>query len=629
MRGIPTLNTSPQSHTKGQDDAADVQLHSPLGGLDTDVCDTDRSRLAKRRPLGIRLAALVAGFALVATACGGGGGRGERDQASGGNGGETGPAPCGEGTKPEPPPVPSPDEKDLKPKYGGQLVYGVEAETDGWNPLANRWAISGLLIASAVYDTLTKFDSNGVVRPFLAEEVRPNADRTVWRIKVRDGVKFHNGEDLTAEAVKMNLDAFRESPLTGQALDNIESVNVVDRLTVEVRMKRPWVPFGMYLASQVGVVMAPEMLRMPPAEAARNPIGTGPFKLVSWEPNRQWVGERNPDYWLKDPQGNRLPYLDRITFIPQPDQGQRQRGLETRDFDVIHTFEPTTIIDFRQAREAGELRAWESCYWGDDEEFLILVNNAKPPFNDKLAREAFARAVDREAIRKGVLKNVFPVASGPFSPSSKFFKEPPGGVEAYARSTYNPERAKELVREYEKKHGEPLRFTLGAPAGLPIALDSMQATQSFLQQAGMQVEIATVELAQYITNAIFGNYEAQVWRQYGSPDPDGEYVWWHGKNARPVGELSLNMARFDDPEINKALDDGRSRTSDAARRDAYWKIQDRFRSEFYLLWSFHAFWMVAANNNVHNVVFWHLPDGRQGLPLQAGLHPLAQIWVDS
>jgi ABC-type transport system substrate-binding protein len=527
---------------------------------------------------------------------------------------------CGKGTRPDTPDLVAEADKDAEPEYGGSLVYGVEAESDGWDPSTNRFAISGLMVASSVYDTLTKPALDGQFKPWLAEEINSNADATVWTIKLREGVQFHNGEPLTADAVKQSLDQYRESVLTGTALTNIQDTVIVDDLTLDVVMNEPWYPFPQYLSSQVGIVVAPEMWTMSDDERKQNPIGTGPFVFKEWIPDNHFVATRNDNYWIEG-----QPYLDEVEFKPILDTRARQDSLLSGEIDIMHTFTPGTIEEFRQLAVNHELQAYESCYWGEDEEFLILLNNSKPPFDDEVARRAFARAVDTDQILETVFDDVFPIARGPYSPASPWYKKPTD--EQIAATSYDPAEAKRLVDEYKADHDGQFSFTLGLPIGLPEARESMQLTQQYLQDVGMDVQLEEVEQAQYITNAVLGDYEAQIWRQFGEPDPDGSYVWWHPDNAEPDGEFSLNMARFDDPVIGEALDKARSTNDVAVRAEQYGIVQDQFRDKLYLLWSAHAFWMVAANNDVMNPTLWYLPDGEsQGVPLIGGNHAIGQIW---
>src|SRR5690606_25856872 len=129
------------------------------------------------RPRWLRWAALLLALAVLGAACGGG------DDGNGGNGDATG-------------------EDEGAPVPGGKVVYGLEAETtDGWCLPEAQLAIAGIMVARTVYDTLTKPNAEGEVEPWLAESVEPNDDHTEWTIALRDGVKFHDGTDLTAEVV--------------------------------------------------------------------------------------------------------------------------------------------------------------------------------------------------------------------------------------------------------------------------------------------------------------------------------------------------------------------------------------------------------------------------------------------
>ncbi|OWY60104.1 hypothetical protein B7486_70990, partial [cyanobacterium TDX16] len=146
------------------------------------------------------------------------------------------------------------------PEPGGTLVFGIEAETQAWNPTTSRFAISGHTVASSIYDPLMTIDEDGTAQPFLAESVTPNLDFTEWRIRLQDGIRFHDGTPLTASAVKADLDAHRSSALTGAVLDNVADVQAEDELNVVVTMEEPWASFPYMLAANIGYVFAPSML---------------------------------------------------------------------------------------------------------------------------------------------------------------------------------------------------------------------------------------------------------------------------------------------------------------------------------------------------------------------------------
>jgi peptide/nickel transport system substrate-binding protein len=128
-----------------------------------------------------------------------------------------------------------------------------------------------------------------------------------------------------------------------------------------------------------------------------------------------------------------------------------------------------------------------------------------------------------------------------------------------------------------------------------------------------------VEFAQFIALAIGGNFDALAWRQFSSPDPDGEYQWWHSGST-------LNFARLADDEIDAALERGRAESDEEARREAYADLQNRMAEIVPYVWFNHVQWYIVADESVHDIPNGPLPDGEESMPFQAGAHRTAQIW---
>ena len=265
-----------------------------------------------------RRAAAVVALAMVATACGGG-------DDDGGDGSTSG-------------------EDAGTPTPGGTVVYGLEAETtDGWCLPEAQLAISGIMVAQSIYDTLTRPNADGEIEPWLAESVEPNEDSTAWTIKLREGITFHDDSPLTAEVVKNNLDAYRGAyPARSPQLfifvfAPIESVEVVDPLTVQVNLNQPWVSFDAALHGSGRVGMLAQAQLDDPSTCSDNLIGTGPFVKTEWVQNQKFVAEKNPNYWATDEAGEQLPYLDSIEFRPIVEVEQRrQRPRVRRDQRHAH-----------------------------------------------------------------------------------------------------------------------------------------------------------------------------------------------------------------------------------------------------------------------------------------------------
>jgi len=305
------------------------------------------------------------------------------------------------------------------------VTYAVEAETgDGWCLQESQLAISGILVARAIYDTLTAPNAEGEYVPYLAESVEPNEEYTEWTITVRDGVKFHDGSDLTATVVKNNLDAYRgaegdhaRSPLLFLfVLENIDTVTADDAArTVTVTTKVPWVAFPAFLYSS-GRLGITAQAQLDDTESCNSElIGTGPFMLESWEEGRDFRAVKNPDYWQMAPDGEPYPYLEEIVFEPIVESEQRVNALSAGDIDLGHFSGAPDIIGLRDSEGAGDVRTYESN--ANAEVAFVQMNVSKPPFDDVRIRRAAALAVDREDYRETINRGEFENASGPFGPT--------------------------------------------------------------------------------------------------------------------------------------------------------------------------------------------------------------------
>ena len=534
-------------------------------------------------------AAAVVALALVATACGGGGDDG---------GGSTGDADAG------------------TPTPGGTVVYGLEAETiDGWCLPEAQLAISGIMVAQAVYDTLTRPNADGEMEPWLAESVEANEGSTEWTIKLREGVKFHDGSDLTAEVVKNNLDAYRGAypartpQLFVFVFAPIESVEVLDPLTVQVNLNQPWVSFDAALHSSGRLGMMAQAQLDDPTGCAENMIGTGPFTKTEWVQNQKFVADKNPDYWATDDDGEQLPYLDRIEFHPIVEIEQRRNALESGEINAMHASEPETVDDLRGLAESGEINSYESEEFGEVN--YVMLNESKPPFDNIKARQALAYAVDFEEVNAILNAGITTRATGPFAPGNIGHLDDSGFPE------FDLDEATRLVDEYEAETGRDFRFTY-TTTNAAVTIEQGQLLKEQAEAAGMTVEIITVDQSTQIDSALSGDFEALGWRNHPGGDPDLQYNWW--KSGSPV-----NFGKFEDPEIDRLLDEGR--TSEEGREEIYEDLNRRFAEQVHNVWLWYTPWVVGTATDVHGVP-GEGPTGPDAFPGLASGHPVTYMWVE-
>jgi peptide/nickel transport system substrate-binding protein len=480
------------------------------------------------------------------------------------------------------------------PQSGGKVVFGLEAETtNGWCLPEGQLAISGIMVARALYDTLTVPDGEGNFVPFLAKSVTPNDDFTEWNIELREGIKFHDGTDLTAEVVKNNLDAYRNqypgrtSLLFQFVLADISDVSAVDPLNVKVTTSRPWASFPSFLYSSGRMGMVAQAQLDDADGCARNLIGTGPFKLVEWQVNSHLTAEKNPDYWRTDEDGNQLPYLDEIEFRPITEAQQRLNALEAGELDAFHTSDIATIEELRGLADDGEINLTESDK--NAEVGNLMLNATQPPFDNVIARQAAATAIDREEVNQIVNKGISTIANGPFAPGTIGYEEDTG------YPTYDPERAKELVQQYEDETGQDFAVQISSPPE-PEIRQLVDLTAQYFEDAGMTVTTTTFDQSQLIQTAIERNFQAITWRNYPGLDPDNNYVWWYG------GGNPVNFMGFDDPTVNDLLDQGRATADPEERQQIYGNLNKHFAEQDYMLWASWTLWDVPTGPDVHGVV---------------------------
>lgn len=489
-----------------------------------------------------------------------------------------------------------------EPVRGGELTYALEAETSGgWCIPESQLAISGMMVAWTVYDFLFVPSQDDGFVPFLAESVESNADDTEWTITLREGVKFHDGSALDATVVKNNIDASlgrypgRTSLLGPFTLGNIDTVEIVDDLTIAITTKVPWpaLPAYLYGGGRNGIMAQAQL--DDPDTCDRKLIGTGPFKLTEWEVNDHLTVERNPDYWRTDAQGERLPYLDGITFRPVPDSQTRVNGLLSGEYDVAMTSSAPAIETLDSEAENGNIGLVQSSY--NAEVGFMMFNESKAPFNDPLAREAVATALDRDEYTQVVSLGLMETASGPFPPGA------PGYLEDAGFPSFDPERAKDLVADYESRTGSPLEFTYSF-ASDEDNLRSAQFIQGQLESAGMKVNLQAREQATLISTALGDDWDAMAFRNFPGGVPDGNYVWWY--SSSPV-----NLGRIDDPDIDAMLDAGRSELDDEAAEGIYEDLNRRMAEQVHFAWLDWTLWTIGTKPDVHGIQGATLPGGEQ------------------
>jgi peptide/nickel transport system substrate-binding protein len=435
-----------------------------------------------------------------------------------------------------------------KPKRGGTLVFGTDAEEQGFDPTTARYDEVGFLYARTVFDPIAILTADGGWAPYLAQSITPNADYTAWTITLRPNVVFHDGTPCDAQALNTNFEKQIASALTGPAIKSfVVGTSVTGPLSVRFDLTQPWVSFPYSIAdSQLAFMAAPSMLNS--ANGTNHPVGTGPFIFGEWSPNSHYTSHRNPHYWRHG-----LPYLDTITFKPVIDPNARSEALQSGTIDIMVTNTPQNQVEYRGNKSWAYVDDTGTLV-GEPDLNMIQLNCSKPPFNDPTLRHAMARATNTKEFARVIGLNIGAPVNGIFVPGSPYYSQS-------GYPSYNPSMARTLVSEVARRSGTP-SFTLQTIPNEDVIRGAELLMQNW-EAVGMKVSIATIQQNDLIDNALTGAYEAVTWRQFGASSPDLNYVWWSTETATLNGPYSINMARNVDPRIQTALLSARSAKSHA------------------------------------------------------------------
>jgi len=464
-------------------------------------------------------------------------------------------------------------------------IVGQIAEPKSLDPAAVT-AVNDFRILVNVYDGLTRYrDGTLEVEPALAESWEISEDGKTYTFKLRSGVKFHDGSDFNAEAVKFNFDRMlkEDHPFhdTGPFplaffFSSVAEVNVIDDLTVEFKLNAPYAPFLSNLAYPTGLIVSPAAVEEYGKDFGRHPSGTGAFKFEEWEANAKVVVSRNEDYW------DGAAPLEAIVYRPITDANTRIAEMLAGGLDIMVEVPPDSLQQFRDNADYKVLEQAGPHVW-----FLIL--NAKEGlFSDKKVRQAANYAIDKKALTENVLQGTADIAAGP---------TPPAFAWAYDESLdpypYDPEKAKELLKEAGYS-GEPLTFyvTEGGSGMLdPVAMGT--AIQADLQKVGMKVNIETYEWNTFLDKVNPGlegkaDMAEMAWM---TNDPDTlPYLALRSEAFPDKG--GFNSGYYSNPKVDELLNAAREATDQDERAKLYKEMQQIVHDD--APWVFVANWKQNA-----------------------------------
>ncbi|MSO86690.1 MAG: hypothetical protein EXQ71_04110 [Acidimicrobiia bacterium] len=477
-----------------------------------------------------RMIALMTGLVFVAAACGG-----SDDSAS----------------------TTETTETASKPTKGGELVFGAESDISTLDVGAAAQP-ADKVVTLGLYDPLMTYEDGELV-PFLATSLEAGdggKDLSTYTLTLPTDVTFQDGTPLNAEAVKKHFERLQDPTTACPCLDTVKQITNMELPngptgdTVIFTLASPDVAFGDTLAGSVGYIESPAAVAKYGDEYKNNPVGTGPFKLAEFVPGDRVVLVANPDYWGKDENGIQLPYLDKFTVKPIPDSGQRVSALESGDIDLFQTADTPTV-------KAAEAKGFSAQKISGSSSTILLMNNAKPPFNDVRARQAVAYCTNKDLINERVYEGIRQPSYSGFATDSAYYNADAG------TPRFDLKKCQDLVKELGG-----LKFSIVC-IPTPEADNVLQLVKQMGEAGGMEITLETQDQGAFVARmfARGGDYEGACFRSGQFQDPDAIRA---GLTTDDAGNLTF----YSNKEVDKLLKEGQATADFDKRKAAYDKVQE-------------------------------------------------------
>ena len=427
------------------------------------------------------------------------------------------------------------------------LRIGLNDDPDALDPTISR-AYTGRLVFAALCDKLFDVTPELKIVPQLATGYEWGPDHKSIVIKLRPGVRFQDGEPFNAEAVKFNIERHQTTPgsFRKSEIAEIQSVEVVNDLTVRFHLSQPLVPLLAALTDRAGMMVSPKAAKASGDKFGTQPVCAGPYKFVQRVAQGKIVLEKVADYW-----DQKSFAIDRVEFVPITDSSSRLASLRSGDLQMIERVSPTDLAEIRGDSKLKVTGIPELGYQ------MIPLNVANGPkskaFSDVRVRQALDLAIDRETLVKTVFGGEYIAGNQFISPANPYYdKKVPVAKRDLARA-----------RQLLKDAGQPsFSFTLVVPP----ERDRQEASlilQAMWAEAGITANLQTQENVTMLQSGRKCDFEAYFTFWSGRPDPDGNvYTFATCKGAQ-------NDQHYCNTDVDALLTKARQVAEPAERKKLY------------------------------------------------------------
>ena len=459
------------------------------------------------------------------------------------------------------------------------LTVGLDADVVRLDPAFSAAAVDRQVLYQ-IFDRLVDLDENLKIIPSVAKSWKISNDGLTYTFTLRSGQKFQDGTPLDAAAVKYSLD--RNMTLEGSArkneLSSVKIVTVVNPVTVRIELSAPFGPLLSILGDRAGMVVSPTAARSAGDAFGRAPVGSGPFKFVSRVPQDNVTLNAFADYWAG------APKIDKLVYRPFPDGDVRYANLLSGSAQVI-------VLDAKDVSKLEPDNRYEVVNIPTLGFQGIWLNTTRPPFNNKLVRQAVAETIDRNAVVSVVFRNLAKPAAGPFPPGT-----PAYSTSIKVASPNIPDARKKL----QQAGASNLSFTLIAATGT-VTSQLAQVYQAMMAEAGITMKIELMDNGALSNRATTFNFDAALLNWSGRVDPDGNIYDW----VRTGG--TYNYGRYSNKDVDALLARARLQNAMSARKATYNVAVGKVLNDMPYIWVYHQNLIYGVNKNLSGLK--PIPDG--------------------
>ncbi len=468
------------------------------------------------------------------------------------------------------------------------LRIGLAEDPDNLDP-TTAGSYVGRVVLAAMCDKLFDIDANLNIVPQLALSHATSEDGKTVTIKLRPGVKFHDGEPFDAAASKFTLD--RHMTMQGSfrraELAQIDKVEVDDPLTIRLLLKAPFSPLIAQLTDRSGMMVSPKAVREAGDKFVAKPICAGPFRFVERVAQEKIVLDRFPDYWDKD----RI-HIDRVTYFSIPDSTVRLANLRSGALDIMERLLATDIPTVRGDNRLKLATRPSLAYTGLTIN-LANTDQAKNPLGQHAkVRQALELTIDREALNQVVFNGEFTPGNQWSSPTNPYY------IQKFPIPKRNIEKAKALIKE--AGIATPITLDLMVP-NQPDVKQVSEVIQAMAAEAGFELKIRLTEFATSLSEGTKGNFQVYLIGWSGRVDPDQNVINHLGCNT------PFNWGKYCNEKTQAALNEARTVSDPAKRKVAYEAALTQIEADRPLIYLYHQALIFAHSAKLEG--YRQPPDG--------------------